>query len=101
MDAKGVYYGLVEAQNLRLKEEDQNEVEEDEKGGMMSQSDIFKMNHIVILEIPAVSRVRSFSERQSHASDVSSDNKEMDEKTDETTEVNLFISLIQIIVSQR
>jgi hypothetical protein len=36
MDANGVYHGLVEAQNLRMKDEDQNKLEEDEKFGMMS-----------------------------------------------------------------
>jgi hypothetical protein len=36
MDAKGIYYGLVEAQNLRMKDEDQNEPEEDEKSSMIS-----------------------------------------------------------------
>jgi hypothetical protein len=36
MDAKGIYYGLVEAQNLRMNDEDQNEPEEDEKSSMIS-----------------------------------------------------------------
>jgi hypothetical protein len=36
MDAKGVYYGLVQAQNLRRTGDDENEVEDDETPCMMS-----------------------------------------------------------------
>ncbi len=40
MNAKGVYYGLVEAQNLRVKGDHQKEFEVDEIPSMMSQSDL-------------------------------------------------------------
>ncbi len=100
MDANGVYHGLVEAQNLRMKDEDQNKLEEDEKFGMMSQFDIIKVDYIAILEIPAFSRVRSLSEHQSHGNEPSTDDKKMGKKTDEITEVNLFIYPIPIIVSR-
>ncbi len=35
MDARGIYYGLVEAQNLRGKGDDQKEIEADEIASMM------------------------------------------------------------------
>jgi hypothetical protein len=35
MNARGVYYGLVEAQNLRGKSNDQKELEDDEISSMM------------------------------------------------------------------
>jgi hypothetical protein len=38
METNGVYYGLVEAQNLRMKEANQDPFEEDEKSGIMSPS---------------------------------------------------------------
>jgi hypothetical protein len=34
MDAKGVYYGLVEAQNLHMKSDNQKELEDDEMSSM-------------------------------------------------------------------
>jgi hypothetical protein len=34
MDAKGVYYGLVEAQNLHMKSDNQKEVEDDDMSSM-------------------------------------------------------------------
>ncbi len=36
INARGVYYGLVEAQNLRGKSNDQKELEDDEISSMMS-----------------------------------------------------------------
>ena len=36
MNTKGVYYGLVEAQNLRMKGDDQKEFEDAEISSMMS-----------------------------------------------------------------
>lgn len=35
MDARGAYYGLVEAQNLRVKSDDQKEIGEEEITGMI------------------------------------------------------------------
>lgn len=35
MNSKGVYYGLVEAQNLRMNGDDQKEIEDDEIQSMM------------------------------------------------------------------
>jgi hypothetical protein len=42
MNAKGVYYGLVEAQNLRMNGDDQKELEDEEISSMMSYSNIRK-----------------------------------------------------------
>jgi hypothetical protein len=44
--------------------------------------------------------VRSLSEHQSHGNEPSTDDKKMGKKTDEITEVNLFIYPIPIIVSR-
>ena len=40
MNAKGVYYGLVEAQNLHLKGDDEKELEEDSTASMNGWSDL-------------------------------------------------------------
>ena len=37
MEAKGVYHGLREAQNLRMNNDDQKELEEDEISSMRKQ----------------------------------------------------------------
>ena len=34
MDAKGTYYGLVEAQNLRVKDDEQKELEDEDISGI-------------------------------------------------------------------
>jgi hypothetical protein len=36
MDTRGVYYGLVEAQNLRMKDDDRKELEDDKIPSMIS-----------------------------------------------------------------
>ena len=95
MEANGVYYGLVEAQNLRMKDEDQNKLEEDDTSGSMRQAYVVQVNRVFsFLEIPAFSRMRSLSEPRPHGNEASTDDKQTDkkiDKKDETVEVILFI----------
>ena len=105
MNAKGVYYGLVEAQNLRVKDDDSKEIEDDQATGMMPWShcrdcSILKIVRFIIstliLDIPDFYRVRSLSEHQSHGNEVSIDGKdEITKKTDEEPEVWLDRFMIE------
>lgn len=100
MNAKGVYYGLVEAQNLRLKDDDQKELEDEKITGKRRKSNRElvrlsqkieydemkrKSNHLFCLE-KTVYRGRSMSIQHSAGNLMLIDEGEISKKANQTSE---------------